>query len=193
MILGQKKVNTQSFCKRFDKISTNLEIKAVFAEVCVGGSVRQQLRAPWCVCVKLYLYSECEYSLVTRESAVVQPVKHVTGITGRAWLLREVRKQRRGRESEKEKERRESEKREVGGVCGGDCGVGGDGGGGEVCGARCAWESVEVLGVECVGMECVRQCGGTEKSKRASESDSEKAEGREREVGRDERGEESEL
>ncbi len=46
---------------------------------------------------------------------------------------------------------------------------------------------MEVCGAECAEMECVRECGGTEKSKRASESDSEKAEGREREVGRDER------
>ncbi len=87
-----------------------------------------------CACVKLYLYSECEYILATRESAVVQLVKYVNGITGRAWLSLDVRKKRR-RESEKEKERRESEKREVGGVCGGDCGVGV--GGGKVRGARC--------------------------------------------------------
>ncbi len=51
VILGQKKVNTQSFCKRFDKISANLETKAVFVEVCGWRSGGGFVRRGVCVCV----------------------------------------------------------------------------------------------------------------------------------------------
>ncbi len=65
--LGQKKINIQSFCKRFNEITANLEQKLPLS-------------------VKLYLYSDGEYDLVVREPAVAQLVKHIAGITKGACL-----------------------------------------------------------------------------------------------------------